>query len=241
MADTVQDPQLGRRAAFRDLPAEIEKFGILAADDPAQPARKPAQTIPEAGHLSQPEAFETPGQSFGALVQTACPLSLKDRRRQTALTGEERLALPGMDEGLDSLEPQKLNPLIISGAPLFADEWIGQSRMGGKDGRSVEAPGGGLDQPQGDAAAQRVAGDTVDAVGQALQQTLDLLVEAAGRICRIAVPRQIDGQTIGIVADAVQPVLRTTGETMQEQTAGLVQSAASAICASRALSRSIMA
>ncbi len=127
-----------------------------------------------------------------------------------------RMAFPGMNEGLDSLEPQKLNPLIISSAPLFADERIGQSRMGGDDGRGAKTPGRGLHQTQRDPSPQRVADDAVNAVRQTFEQTLDRVVKAAGRIRRIAVPRQINGQTSGVVADAVQPVLCAAGETMQE-------------------------
>lgn len=216
MADAIQDPQIRRWTLFGHLPSQIKKLRILAADDPPQLPRKLCQIIPETGHPGQPEAFKRPGQPFGTLAQTARPLPVEQRRRQTALTGKKRLAFPGMNEGLDSLEPQKLNPLIISSAPLFADERIGQSRMGGDDGRGAKTPGRGLHQTQRDPSPQRVADDAVDAVRQTFEQTLDRVVKAAGRIRRIAVPRQINGQTSGVVADAVQPVLCAAGETMQE-------------------------
>ena len=87
------------------------------------------------GKFSKPLYRDRP---FGALAQTARPLPVEHRRRQMTLTGKKWLALPGMNEGLDSLVPQKLNPLIVGGAPLFADERIGQPRMGGKNGRGAK-------------------------------------------------------------------------------------------------------
>lgn len=243
MADAIQNHQVRRWTLFRHLSSQIEKLRILATDNPAQLSRKLRQIIPETGHSGQPETFKRPGQSFGTLAQTARPLSVEHRRRQTVLTGKERLAFPGMNEGLDSLEPQKLNPLIVGGAPLFADERVGQPRMGGDDGRGAKTPGRGLHQTQRDPSPQRVADEAVDAVRQTFEQRLNRIVKAAGWVRRLAVSRQVEGQTVGIVADAVQPVLCAAGEAMQEQTAGLsaIQSVASAICASRALSRSISA
>lgn len=247
--DPVEDGHARRRSLLGHLARQVAELPVLAAHDPVQIPREAGQRVPGARHLGQPQTGETGGQSLRALAQTARALRGQDLGREPALAGEQRQLLPGVDEWRDPLLAQQFDPLPVGGASLFDQDGVGQSGMGGDQGGGAEAPGGGLDQTQRDASAERVADDPVDAVRQLVQQGVDDVAERAARISPVAVSGQVDGEAARIRAETGRPVQRAAGEAVQQQRTGsgagfgfgVAQSDASATLASCSLSRSMRA
>jgi hypothetical protein len=105
---------------------------------------------------------------------------------------KERQLLPALDEGIDPLSPQELNPPPISLAPLFPEQGVRESRMGGNDGRGTEARRGGLDEPQREPSPEGVTDHALDAGRQFLEKRLDLVAKGAAWVSPAAVTGEID-------------------------------------------------
>jgi hypothetical protein len=238
MAYTGQDMQSCRRTPTDDLSGDLEKPRIRCADDPAQLSRIGRQRPPEARHSRESVLVQRRRETARALAQTPSALPFEGRGRQLGLRREQGLRLPSRDERRHAVLEQPTAPTPVDSDPLRALRGIFETRMGGDDGSPAKAFRVERHQTEGEPSAQRVSDDGVDRVGQRLEDGVETVLEGSHRRRVCAMSGQVDGQRRSLQArTAAPPILAAAGKPVQQQD----QSVASAMRASRSLSRSIRA
>lgn len=154
MADLREHMQRCLWSHLNDLASDGEELGVGAADDPAQAARVSAQLRPGTGHDAKSRSTEACSQAGCALAQAPPALLSEDLRRQPRLRGEERLGLPGCDEGGDSLGFQQGGPARVLPQARGALGRVGETGMRGNNGGAAKAHWRLRQHPQGNAASQ---------------------------------------------------------------------------------------